>query len=108
MSPRHRNLANLILQLPRDKQNLRVETPALDRLQTKDHLSCFPTKSLEPALRVLERKSHDRARNPIETATKELTVQRLMNCLPCPLEPARTDGNISAILDGHDQPLGLL
>src|ERR1700722_10202330 len=103
MAPGHRDLANDIFQLARDKQNLRVEAPALNRLQPKDHLRDRPLEGLESALRVFERQSHYQTGDPVETPSEELPVERLMDRLPRPVHPARPDRYIRTVRNRRKQ-----
>ena len=105
MSPRHRDLADVVAQLARDKQDLRIESPALDPLQPEDHLRHRPLERLEAALRILERQPHHHPGHPVEAAPEEPPVQRLMDGLPRLVHPARSDRDIRAIRNRGQQPL---
>lgn len=107
MSRDHRHFHNGIPQLPRDAQQLRIETPSLNRLQSKDRVSCRTPERFKAALGVLERKRHDEAGRPIETTSKESPIERLMNSLPRTVHPLGAHRNSVTGVVRPQKTLGL-
>src|SRR6185437_1215778 len=107
VAPGNGNLANHVLQLASDEENLGIEAPAFDCLETEDRLRCRATECLETALRVFEGQADHGAGDPVETSSEELAIERLVNRLPRSVHPAGSNGNIGSVMEGSDQALGL-
>ena len=88
MGPNHRHFLNFKTDLTREKENLRIEAPALDLLQRED-CECSPLpKRLEAALRIFEVQAQSDAQQQIENSPKKLAMQRLALGLQFGLQPA--------------------
>src|ERR1035438_9779961 len=105
--PAHGNFLDPESTLKGDKENLRVEAPALDGLELKDSLRRGAGKRLEAALRIGEWKPHHHAANRVEAAAKKLSIQRLTMGLTAVGEPPRANGNVGATGDSGEQALCL-
>ena len=93
--------------MPRQKQNLGIESPAFNFLQRKDTLGGVSSKSFESALRVGETQTKNEAERQIENSSKHLPVQRLWLGLQFRPQPARADRDVGAALDRFEQFLRL-
>ncbi len=88
MCPNHRDFLNFKTELTRQKENLRIEAPALDLLRRED-CECSPLpKRLEAALRIFELQAQSDAQQQIENSAKKLAMQRLALGLQFGLQPA--------------------
>ena len=90
MSPGDRNLLNFETELARQKQNLRIESPAFDFLKREDRLHCRLLEGFEAALRVFEFQPEREAQDQVEDSSEELTMQRLALRLGLGAQPAGT------------------
>ena len=97
MCPNHRYFLNLKTELTREKENLRIEAPALDLLQWED-CQCSPLpKRLEAALRIFELQTQSDAQQQIEDSAKKLTVQRLPLRLARAIAFSRCESNTTRL-----------
>ncbi len=108
VAPGYRHLFDTKTELARDEQDLRIETPTLDRLQAKDILRRLMLEGFEAALGVHIRQTHHRAGEPVVAAAEEPAVHGLVRGLFLFIEPARTDGDIRAVFECLEEALGLL
>src|SRR5579862_245323 len=103
VSPGDWNLLNFKSELAGKKKNLRIESPALDLLKRKYHAGGRLFESLESALRVFELQAERDAKQQVEDAAEELAVQRLALSLRFGAQPARSDRNVRAAVEGIEE-----
>src|SRR5579883_157125 len=103
MSPGNGYLANGIAALNGNKKYLRIKPPAFNPLQLKNSLRNLPRECLKAALRIGKRQRHDHARDEIKTAPEEAPIERLPQCLPLHLKPARANGNVHPLANCCEQ-----
>src|SRR5271169_1321442 len=92
--PHHGNFFYAETQAPRQKQNLRIEAPALNSLKWKDALRRLPAKGLEAALRIDKVQAEKDSQNQIVDSSKQLPIERLPRGLQIGTQPARADRNV--------------
>ena len=92
--PKHRNFLHAKPKLPRQKKNLRIESPALDPLQRQNRLRSPPRESLKSALRIFEPQSQNNPVQRIEYPSSQLPEQRLPLRLQLRPQPPRANRNI--------------
>jgi len=90
--------------IPRNVEQLRIESPSLDILQGKNCGGSLPGKRLEAALRVFEVKSQNAPQQQVEYSPEKLTSQWLTLGLEFGLQPARADRYIRPGYDSLKQP----
>ena len=98
MGPFHRDLDGAQLELVGQKQQLRIEAPALDVLPRKNRVCRRPGKCLEAALRVAIAQSQDDPQTEVEQPSVQLAIPGLAFGLQFCLQPARADGDVGALL----------
>src|ERR1700722_4552044 len=77
MGPDNRNFLRLQAGTTCQKENLRIESPALDLLEWKNLLCSASSKRFESALCVREAQAKNNAQRQVEDASKSLPVERL-------------------------------
>src|ERR1700686_3757755 len=92
VSPGHGNLPHSEFELSRQKENLGIESPALDLLQREDRPNRRLTESFEATLRVLEFQTERGAQHQVEDPAEDLAVQRLALRLCLRPQPAGSEG----------------
>src|SRR5580698_5687811 len=103
MRPPHRNFRYTQPVALCQKQNLRVETEALDALLLKNNLRLLPAKSLESALRIGKWNSHDPAHQAVKQDTRLFAHHGLANFDEGAVDGSRTDGRVIALFAQGDQ-----
>src|SRR5262249_43080738 len=98
MSPLHRNLNRLVAELAREKQNLRIESPALNSLLRKDSLCSSALECFETALRIREMQAQCNPQSQIKKPSENLPMNGLPLRLQFGIQQARSDGDISAFI----------
>ncbi len=107
VAPGDGHLAHGVFQFAGDKEYFGIEAPALNRLQTKDHLGRGPAKGLEAALGVGKGQTHDGSGDPVEASAEDLPIHGLVDGLSRSVEPSGTDGDVGTVVEGLEEPLGL-
>src|ERR1019366_380202 len=102
VGPLHRDLDDVQLELVGQKQQLRVESPALDALPREDSLGRRAGKRLEAALGVTILQSQNHPQREIEKPSVQLAIPWLALSLQRSLEPARADGDLRASVYGSE------
>lgn len=108
MAPGDWNLAHDVTAFKGNKENFRVESPAMDALKLEYRVCRLMGEGFESALRIGEGQAHDHACDKVEAAAEELPVEGLVDGLASAIKPARADGHIRALADGRKQALSLL
>ena len=103
MRPGHGNLLHAESEFAGEKKNFGIESPALDFLQRENFLYRLLLKSFVAALRILETKAESNSQQQIKNTAEELAMEGLALGLGFGLQPARSDGDVGAVIQRFEK-----
>src|SRR5258708_37180094 len=97
MGPDHGYLSDFHLHFVGEKQDLRIKSPTGNALERKNLLRGLACECFEAALCIVIRKPQEPAQIQVVEASQNLALERLALHLKGRIEPARSDGHVSAL-----------